>query len=403
MVRVVHRPRNVVKVRKTVSKIRKVVSPKKAVQPRIVKVVAVKKVPKKVAPKKPKIVKVTPKPKKVVVKKVVAKKVVKKPKVVKRKAASKKVTPKKVASPVIVKAKPRSASKTKVIKLLPLVVASSKKPQVLPKGGAKMVHCALSQKDILEIGEFFGTRRTFSGSQCNISELFSASCTKSYEFVKGLGEGAHGRVFEVVNTQNGQTGALKMVKEDSVADHNHEVAMQKKLSSLGLAPKIWDSCIMKRERNENIQFTFMQKVDGIADNYLKKKLSTERLKNFFQAAMILIMHLGDHKITHGDYHLQNIAYIYTAPDQIKMVAIDFGFATDKVHYPELDLIQLYRSFFYYKVEKSNMTYLTKAIRDYALNRFKFVIPNDQNKMEDMWDEMSLKHYAKYIPSWKKKK
>jgi serine/threonine protein kinase len=257
---------------------------------------------------------------------------------------------------------------------------------------------------------------------CSIMEkMFPASCTKKYTFVSYLGKGAFGHVYEIRDKTNGKRGAVKFQLSDDPASIKRELAMQKKLHSIGVAPAVWDHCSMKTSRpsaaalkdlqkrlrtkrrpearGQDLHMTMMEKVDGTVSKLLQTKQTESQLKGIKTSILSIVDKMRRHKISHGDLHWDNIAYRYTGHNKIEIRVIDTGYTTDKVHRPEYDYLQLYRCLdkaYEPKMNESNRKDLRSFIRRHAYHKYKFTLPKDQNKTEELWETMTDKFHSRYL-------
>ena len=392
---------------------------KKVPAKKVVKKVVAKKVVKKVSAKK-------------VVTKVAAKKVVKKcPNGSKRDSVTKKC--KKVPAKKVVKKCPNGSRRDSVTKKCKKVVSgkvsvskslsgrsttvsNSKTPGVhftvdifpTPK-----VWCKFSNQNFKDAKKRMGFPGTLDLEKdlptskkpnrlCeNFAELIDVACAKGWNIIGYLGKGSYGTTYEAIRKHDGKKGVVKIQTGDSsVAD---EIKNQRVLHSKNLAPEIFDYCSytpvkeMKMAKGHTkVYVIFMGKVDGIVSDWLNRPdISSESIKMLAMSIFQTLFKLKKEGFTHGDFHIDNIGYVYTDSSKTKVTVapIDFGFTYTKKSFMKFDLMQLVRVLspsYFPKARKAPLIALEKEIRKIA-ESINIEIPK-RNKIERAHD----KAHQKYI-------
>ena len=356
--------------------------------------------------------KITKKCKKVMkipVKKVIKKKVIKK--IPAKKVINKKVIKKVPAKKVI---------KKKVIKKVPAKKVIKKVPakKVIKKKQAKnfptpQVWCKFTNQDFKDAKKRMGFPGTLSlkndlptsikpNRLCqNFAELIDVACARGWNIIGYLGKGSYGTTYEAIRKRDGKKGVVKIQTGDSsVSD---EIKNQKILHSKGLAPAIFDYCSyspskgMKMAKGHTkVYVIFMSKVDGIVSTWLNRSdISDESIRMLAMSIFQTLFKMKKEGFTHGDFHIDNIGYVYTDSSKTKVTIapIDFGFTYTKKSFMKFDLTQLVRVLhpsYFPKAKKSPLIRLEKEIRKIATS-INIDIPI-RRKIEKQHD----KFHRKYI-------
>ena len=247
--------------------------------------------------------------------------------------------------------------------------------------------------------------------------LFPAKGVQKYAFVRFLGEGAFGQVYEVQDLDTGKRCAAKLIMTNENVSIRNEVAMQKKFHKIGVAPEVHYYTSMKLAnpsasavrmmhkvgvqdasvRGKSLHLIFMDLVSGKLEDYLKTKRSTGQLDYLVSQLSTILSKLAAHKMTHGDLHCGNIAYTSLRTGNANMSLIDFGFSSDRTVAHIMDLLQFYRGNFatYVKINAYNREYLQNKIRELAHRKYKVVLPKTQEGIESAWDQTSYAYRKKY--------
>ena len=235
----------------------------------------------------------------------------------------------------------------------------------------------------------------------NFAELIDVACAKGWNIIGYLGKGSYGTTYEAIRKHDGKKGVVKIQTGDSsVAD---EIKNQRVLHSKNLAPEIFDYCSytpakdMKMAKGHTkVYVIFMGKVDGIVSDWLNRPdISSESIKMLAMSIFQTLFKLKKEGFTHGDFHIDNIGYVYTDSSKTKVTVapIDFGFTYTKKSFMKFDLMQLVRVLspsYFPKARKAPLIALEKEIRKIA-ESINIEIPK-RNKIERAHD----KAHQKYI-------
>lgn len=306
------------------------------------------------------------------------------------------------------------------------VARSIKQPCDDPK------YCQLDQRQLSKILMYYGLQRKINVQDllkrgtaradpnkiCKLMPvLFPAKGVQKYAFVRFLGEGSFGQVYEVQDLDTGERCAAKLIMTNQNVSIRNEVAMQKKFHKIGVAPEVHYYTSMKLAnpspsavrmmykvgvqdasvRGKSLHLIFMDLVSGKLEDYLKTKRSTGQLDHLVSQLSAILSKLAAHKMTHGDLHCGNIAYTSLRTGNANMSLIDFGFSSDRTVAHIMDLIQFYRGNFstYVKINASNREYLQNKIRELARSKYKVVLPKTDAGIESAWSNMTYAYRKKY--------
>jgi hypothetical protein len=234
----------------------------------------------------------------------------------------------------------------------------------IPRGPSAKVWCDVSQLEarrlILRVGlgrdlvpGDLSTARKPNRLCDTLTKMLRSSCTKGWKVTKFVAAGGEGHIFRAV--RNDGTEAVMKVQIGSAKAIRHEVKTQKHFHSKGLAPKILAHCSFKPKNRLGLQehnrlnelvhdstvpfrtegsgpdgnlvhIVIMEEVADVIGNWLRRPKSKEQLGQLTLEIIKLITSFRDHKLTHGDLHLDNIGYVYTDASKryMKLLPIDFG-------------------------------------------------------------------------------
>ena len=229
-------------------------------------------------------------------------------------------------------------------------------------------------------------RVTLQKEPCKtLQSFFPKKCIpKEWRITNVLGAGSFGFVFSTRGPGN-ERGALKVMKEDRDVDVEHETRIGIKFHGLGLGPEIKSHCTFKPKGGVTIHLIHMSRIDTTVEKYLAVDRTDAQIENVVDKLFKAISTMEENGITHGDFHFGNIGFKNNNTLQI----IDFGFSTDKVSMPILDIYQLIRVNLFYNVGKKPVTRGNKKIfdtlaRKYAKNIYNIVrIPKSDRKLTEM--------------------
>lgn len=167
-------------------------------------------------------------------------------------------------------------------------------------------------------------------------------CIKGWSVIKKLGQGAFGAVF--LAEKEGKLAALKVII-DSGDNSNFvpiedEVRMQRVFASSGLAPQIY--CHAKTSVGKTtIHTILMEPIDFTLNAFMCREVVThDTLKAIAMSIFKALLKMNRLNVTHGDMHTENIAFRVQPDGTYKMLLIDFGQSSLRVHKPLVDAEQL---------------------------------------------------------------
>ena len=125
--------------------------------------------------------------------------------------------------------------------------------------------------------------------------------------LKRKGKGYYGSVY-ILNKNT----VIKVIKNKNF--NNNEFKYAKKAGELGIGPKVYK----KVKKNNNV-FIYMEKVDTMLIDWLRKKHTKKIYTEAYKKLVVLVNKLHENNIVHGDIHIGNIGMI-----KKKWVLIDYG-------------------------------------------------------------------------------
>lgn len=233
-----------------------------------------------------------------------------------------------------------------------------------------------------------------------ITGMLAGSCMHGWKVTKFLSAGASGHVFRVVHA-DGREAAAKVQTGDAKRMQN-EIKCQKAFAKKGLAPKIFGSCsfdpqrslspLAHRKLNKEVQektvttptvvvegptgrlvyIIIMEEIVGVLSQWLSRPKSARQLKQKAEEIVDLMVAFREHKLTHGDFHLNNIGYVYTDASKrnMKLMPIDFGRSHIGKSFTSIEVGSLMRTLdpsFRGKLHHENRQDLVNHLRKYALS------------------------------------
>ena len=231
--------------------------------------------------------------------------------------------------------------------------------------------CNISPLQVLEALKVMGAPsrkissvKTKSNMCYNITTALSHKCLKNWKFRAFLGSGMHGSAFSVINTK-GVVRVAKIVNENPAT----EIKAQKRLASIGVAPKLYDWCKI----SHGVWVLIMEKVDGSLQDLVggHKSLGKAKLGNIFKGIVKNIETMEKNNVSHGDLSLDNIGYVTHADGSIRILLIDFGWSAK--HVPMFDMVSLAQSLLFTRNEV-NRNFLYDKTRSYIWKKHGFHIP-----------------------------
>lgn len=230
-----------------------------------------------------------------------------------------------------------------------LETRSDKKPLITPTLPGQ---CYITHPELYEFIKFIkvGKRHDINKAlhtimtPCDeIVNYMPGACVKGWNVVRKLGQGVSGAVF--LAEKDGMQAALKIVV-DSPDSANFvtveaEVRMQQKFADAGLAPKIY--CHGKTQVGQTtVHVILMEPVDFTLNAFMCRDVVTrEALKEIAMSLFRMLLKMRKLGVTHGDMHTENVAFRVQPDGTYKMLLIDFGQSSLRVHRPLVDAEQLY--------------------------------------------------------------
>lgn len=178
----------------------------------------------------------------------------------------------------------------------------------------------------------------------NINKIFKNK--KGYFVDKKLGKGEFGVVYKVCleNNRNCEY-ALKVqnVNKSRYKDIEKEHELHKLFYKAKLSPKFVESKTIKKN-NKYIDYSLIERIDGILEDYIQPFTTKEQLDMIVSSIIRLCNSMCKFKLTHGDMHSGNIAYVLNVHKRrIDFKLIDFGWSMKGKCNPQLELLQFLRT------------------------------------------------------------
>lgn len=229
------------------------------------------------------------------------------------------------------------------------------------------------------------TRKIFSvrtrSDMCrNITQTLDLKCLKNWKFSAFLGSGSHGSTFSIKN----KSGAVRAAKIVSV-DPGPETRAQKRLASIGVAPKVYDSCKLSK----GVWVLIMEQVEGSVQDLVggQKSLSKSRLNNLFREIVRNVEAMETANVSHGDLSLDNMGYVTLPDGGIRVMLIDFGWSGK--HVPMFDMASLAQALLFTKNEV-NRDYLYDKTHSYIEKKYGFTLPDSTHGFDALFRKFQKK-------------
>jgi len=341
-----------------------------------------------------------------------------------KKAAAKKVTAKKAtAKKITLKNVTVRVSKSKTVKA-PRTKSLSRTAGVkfnIKKFSNPKIMCNLTHKQFLTAVKKMGSSQRkidinkdlptskHPNMLCdNFKEMIDASCVKGWDITGYLGEGVYGTTYSATRKRDGKEGVVKVQTGNSGV--RREIESQKVLHAKGLAPEIFEYCSYKPKKNMKMErghthvfVVFMGKVDGIVESWLDRpKISEESIRMLAKAIFVTLGKFQREGVTHGDFHIGNIGYVFTDSTKTKVVVapIDFGITTTKKAHTRFELLQLSRTLspvYSDSKHKYSLALLDKHIRQLSTSIYNYNLPS-----KGTIEKIHGKKHDKYIDTYFRK-
>jgi hypothetical protein len=186
-----------------------------------------------------------------------------------------------------------------------------------------------------------------------IMSLISHPLVDGWNVVRYLGGGSFGKALLIMNP-SGARRVIKIAVEDSSNDYlnvREETEMQRVFHEAGIAPRVHGSYTKKIGGKHSVSVIVMDPVDYTLKEMLclveysghKKTVADARVKYLAGLLMDAILAMRRAGLTHGDMHDTNVGVLVDANNKVKKVVfIDFGQSSSKIHYPKVDMEQMLR-------------------------------------------------------------
>lgn len=216
--------------------------------------------------------------------------------------------------------------------------------------------------------------RTRSDMCRNITEALDLKCLKGWYFERFLGSGSHGSIFSVRN-KKGVVRAAKIV----TVDPGPEVRAQKKLASIGVAPRVFDSCKLSK----GVWVMILEQVEGTLEDLVggHKSIGKRKLHDIFREIVRNVEAMEAANVSHGDLALDNIGYVTRTDGSLRVMLIDFGWSGR--HVPMFDMTSLAQSLLFTKNE-ANRDFLYDKTRAYISNKYGLDIPDSTDGFDELF-------------------
>ena len=230
--------------------------------------------------------------------------------------------------------------------------------------------------------------RTRSNMCAHISKALGKKCLANWKFKSFLGSGTYGSIFSVTNSR----GSVRAAKIVSV-DPGPEVRAQRKLASIGVAPKLYDSCKLSK----GVWVMIMEQVDGSVQDLVagagQKSLGKRKLNNIFGEIVRNVEAMEAANLCHGDLSLDNLGYVTRPDGSVRLMLIDFGWSGK--HVPMFDMTSLAQSLLFTKNEV-NRNYLYSKTHAYILKKHNFRIPESTERFDELFGDLQKTFAANLI-------
>ncbi|CAM9555032.1 unnamed protein product [Ectocarpus sp. 8 AP-2014] len=219
----------------------------------------------------------------------------------------------------------------------------------------------------------------------NITQALDLNCLKNWKFKAFLGSGAHGSTFSIVN-KSGIVRAAKIVGVDPC----REVRAQRKMASIGVAPKVYDTCKLAK----GVWVLTMEQVNGSVQDLVggHKSLGKKKLKSLFQGIVKTVEAMEKANVSHGDLSLDNIGYVVRADGSYGVMLIDFGWSGE--HVPMFDMTSLAQALLFTKNEH-NREYLYDKTHAYIKAKYNFTLPESAHGFDVLFRDFQQTFVTKH--------
>lgn len=263
-------------------------------------------------------------------------------------------------------------------------------------------YCNIPGYVMMELSEMFHVEnemsRTLMASPtktyCEVlTKMMPASCMRQWRITKFMGRGASAYVFGCRHRKTNSAGALKIFSANDSSLVRSEVKSHNIFSKLHLSPKIISHCSLRKGRRR-IYFLNMSRVDTTLYKWLAERRSKKLLDGLITRIFDILVLMEKHNITHGDFHLDNIGFVYgrgREPGRIKI--LDYGYASTARAMPEIELVQFVRTLhsrYTPRINRENANYIIKQVRSESMRQFGLSIPRSLTHLEERFTQLRRK-------------
>ena len=318
--------------------------------------------------------------------------------------------------------------------IVPPIVIPHPIPQPLPAPRCeKSAWCDIKKDEMRETIYKMGLSRDITindnptdknpNKLCDSFKDIIGTCLKGWRITSKLGEGSFGQAYGVTRKSDNLEGVMK-IQHESPEEIKFETHVQKHLHKLKLAPKIFETCDFKPDKmpkkihailkndfdhietkipkNHRVYLIFMDKVDGVLDDFAYKIPSTKKsIEPIVNSIIDMVKKLKDANVSHGDFHFGNMGFQYTESGRklITMMPIDFGWANIKKSSTRWELLVAAHTIgpVFQPQDKKHSTDFVRIFREILQEKAKSVfnikIPRSNSAIKKAYDD-EFKVYKK---------
>jgi len=198
----------------------------------------------------------------------------------------------------------------------------------------------------------------------------SIPISKGFKPIKTLKNTLEKKVFEISNGKES-----RIAKVMTLYNVGNDVDVLERLSKYNLAPIIYKTDVYIDEKGNDMIYIEMERLDGTIYQLLKTKLDKKDLEIILKLINELLLRLKKFKLSHGDFHWENIGFIYDEKkDCVFLKMIDFEFAENKSDFRK-EVLQLIRTLdkkYTPLIDASNRVYIKNRLEEYYKKNFSVI-------------------------------
>jgi hypothetical protein len=203
-------------------------------------------------------------------------------------------------------------------------------------------------------------------SKSNIN-IPSVPFSNGFKPIKTLKNTPEKKVFEISNGKETRIGKVMLLY-----NVGNDVDVFEKLSKYNLAPVIYKTDVYIDEKENDMIYVEMERLDGTIYQLLKTQLNKKELDVILKLINELLLRLNKFKFSHGDFHWENIGFLYDEKkDCVFLKMIDFEFADNKSDFRK-EVLQLIRTLdkkYTPLIDESNRVYIRNRLEEYYKKNF----------------------------------